>query len=562
MVILLGGQRSRVHMVRPETSLRDLVGEQLGPYRLVRRLGIGGMAETFEAIRSGPSGFEQRVCLKLVLPFFHQDANFVELFHREAKLAARLRHSNIVGVIDFGEVDGRSYMALELVDGCDLRVLLDARDRIRLPSEYVALIGLDLAAALEHAHNPEELRSADDSGAHLQGIVHRDISPSNVLVSSHGEILLTDFGVAKAISGTARKQSAVKGKIPYMSPEQLRGEVVDGRSDLFALGVVLFEALSGQRPYDGPSDPATIMLILKGEHPSLQTFTPNAPTKLCEVIEKLLEPDAERRMQTAEELVEALDDFTPSRRVRRKLGGIAAQTPRAAEALLPDVSSAIESTGGSPSAGEVEEHTGVGRKKQAAVDTAHPGATTARVPEEQSGAPERSTTPGRASVKSRRRAMITLAAVTLGIGGVAAFGLWTGEQGADGSATVDMGGEPELEGAAGKVGTPASLEEEPDVPGEAEGKQVEAVPPPEPITAVRQTKIAPPPPAPARLTVVAIPWGNVWIDGKPQGASPLKNRSLKAGRYKISVGQGSPSKSQTIRLRPGQRRTVQFDLTD
>lgn len=174
-------------MVSPETSLKDLIGEQFGPYRLVRRLGIGGMAETFEAIRSGPGGFEQRVCLKLVLPFFHQDENFIELFHREAKLAARLRHSNIVGVIDFGEVNGRSYMALELVDGCDLRTLLDAQDRRRLPPEQVALIGLDLASALEHAHNPVSGEAARESDSHARGIVHRDISPSNVLISRHGD---------------------------------------------------------------------------------------------------------------------------------------------------------------------------------------------------------------------------------------------------------------------------------------------------------------------------------------------------------------------------------------
>ncbi|MCZ6808099.1 MAG: serine/threonine-protein kinase, partial [Deltaproteobacteria bacterium] len=328
-------------MTRPETSLRDLVGEEFGPYKLVRRLGIGGMAETFEAIRSGPSGFQQRVCLKLVLPFFQDDENFIELFQREAKLAARLRHSNIVGVIDFGEAGGRYYMALELVDGCDLRTLLDAQDRTRLPWEHVTLIGLDLSAGLEHAHHPSEQKAVDESGSHVQAIVHRDISPGNVLISRRGEILLTDFGVAKAITGTARKQSTVKGKIPYMSPEQLKGEVVDGRADLFALGVVLFEAMSGRRPYEGAHDPATIMLTLSGEHPSLRELAPEAPDGLCEVIESLLDPDVERRPQTAAVLIESLDDFAPPRRIRRKLGEMVAETAQAAELLARDVSSAV-----------------------------------------------------------------------------------------------------------------------------------------------------------------------------------------------------------------------------
>ena len=132
-----------------------------------------------------------------------------------------------------------------------------------------------------------------------EGIVHRDISPSNVLVSRQGEILLTDFGVAKAISDTSRQQSAVKGKVPYMSPEQLRAESLDGRADLFALGVVLFEALAGERPYAGAHDPATIMLTLKGEHPPLPALAPDAPPGLCHVIERLIEPDKEQRPATA-----------------------------------------------------------------------------------------------------------------------------------------------------------------------------------------------------------------------------------------------------------------------
>ncbi|MGB8221235.1 MAG: serine/threonine-protein kinase, partial [Polyangiales bacterium] len=212
-----------------DASSSDLLGTEIGPYTLVRRLGMGGMAETFVAIRRGPSGFTQRVCLKLVLPFFREDEEFVKLFQREARLAAKLRHSNIVGVIDFGEIAGRSYMAMELVDGVDLRVLLDAESAQRLSPERVALLGHDLAAALNHAHNPPRDSSVDDGDA--TAIVHRDISPSNVLISIHGEIMLSDFGVAKAVTGSSRQQSAVKGKIPYMSPEQLRLEPLDGRAD-------------------------------------------------------------------------------------------------------------------------------------------------------------------------------------------------------------------------------------------------------------------------------------------------------------------------------------------
>ena len=266
----------RMTKVASDPSLGDLIGQDFGPYRLVRRLGVGGMAQTFEAIRHGPGDFSQRVCLKLVLPFFRDNQAFVELFKQEAKLAAKLRHGNIVGVIDFGEIDGTLYMALELVDGVDLQVLLDAQDRKRLPHEHVALVGRDLARALEHAHNPP---GTGNDGHDLGAIIHRDISPSNVMISRHGEVLLTDFGVAKAVTNTQGEQSNVKGKIPYMSPEQLMGEALDGRADLFAVGVVLFEALTGKRPYAGANEPATIMLALAGDHVPLSELAPDTPAR-------------------------------------------------------------------------------------------------------------------------------------------------------------------------------------------------------------------------------------------------------------------------------------------
>ena len=178
---------------------------EFGPYRLVRRLGVGGMAEAFEATRIGAGGFEQRVCLKRVLPAFSDDEAFVSRFQREARLAAQLRHTNIVGVIDAGEIDGAHYMALELVDGVDLRSLLKSSPNERVSPEMVALIGTDLAFALEHAHRT---------------LVHRDISPSNILLSRSGEAKLADFGIAKAIDNPQVTASrTAQGKIPYMAPE-------------------------------------------------------------------------------------------------------------------------------------------------------------------------------------------------------------------------------------------------------------------------------------------------------------------------------------------------------
>lgn len=304
----------------PRVARSNLLGTEFGPYRIVRRLGVGGMAETFEAVRRGPEGFEQRVCLKLALPFLSEDEEFVRLFQREARLAAKLRQSNIVGILDYGSVEGTPYMALELVDGCDLLTFLEAQGRLEF--QHAVLLAVELAKGLAHAHDPPTAAGLDDSVTGLHGIVHRDLSPSNVMLSRHGEVMLTDFGVAKAMTGASRKQSGVKGKVPYMSPEQLRNQALDGRADLFSLGVVLYESLCGTRPFDGGNDPATIMLILRGEHAPLREMEHEAPDAFCEIVERLLLPERDDRVTSARELIELLDDFAPSPRAQRELSAI------------------------------------------------------------------------------------------------------------------------------------------------------------------------------------------------------------------------------------------------
>ncbi|MCA9600797.1 MAG: serine/threonine protein kinase, partial [Myxococcales bacterium] len=275
-------------------------GETFGPYRIVRRIGVGGMAETFLAVRFGPRNFEQRVCLKRVLPAFELDAKFVEQFVEEASIAASLRHSNIVGVIDVGEVGGTHFMALELVEGADLRSVLAKLPGERLRPDLVILLAVELAQALHHAHT--QMRRGGPTG-----VVHRDISPSNVLISYAGEIKLADFGIAKAMrNSSASASGVVKGKIPYMAPEQARAEDLDARSDLFSLGVLLFEALSGRRPFDGATDVQTLTRVLSGERQFLREAAPDAPEELVETIERLLAFDREERWPSAEALLAAL----------------------------------------------------------------------------------------------------------------------------------------------------------------------------------------------------------------------------------------------------------------
>jgi len=557
-----------------DASSSDLLGTKIGPYTLVRRLGMGGMAETFVAIRHGPSGFTQRVCLKLVLPFFREDDEFVKLFQREARLAAKLRHSNIVGVIDFGEIAGRAYMAMELVDGVDLRVLLDAQSAERLSPEWVALLGHDLAAALNHAHNPPRDSALDDG--YTAAIVHRDISPSNVLISIHGEIMLSDFGVAKAVTGSSRQQSAVKGKIPYMSPEQLRLEPLDGRADLFGVGVVLFEALSGRRPYEGGHDPATIMLILQGQHQPLASLAPGAPPELCALIERLIEPDRDNRPSSAAELIELLDPFVPAPRVRRELG------KRVAE-LRPDEAGpqafgeqATAHQPGVAGANEGEQISGIvgageGRKQVEPWAESH-----LATPAEPNGSRSEPFVTGALPERRGPRTLVALLLIALLlVGGALAWRATLDARQGIRATPSPVEAEPivaadEAEGAIEaeqpNLDEPRTEVDDARVTAESETKSTEDSPPSVDVPEEADDQPTPKPRAPpavqtpASLTIVVYPWGDVWINGKPQGASPLKKLSLKPGRYRIEAGQGEPTVAQTIRLRPGQEKKLKLDV--
>jgi serine/threonine-protein kinase len=423
----------------------------------------------------------------------------------------------------------------------------------------VALLGHELAAGLEHAHNPP--RDSGFDGSNVGAIVHRDISPSNVLISSHGEILLTDFGVAKAVTGSSRKQSAVKGKIPYMSPEQLRAEPVDGRADLFALGVVLFEALAGERPYEGAHDPATIMLILQGDHPSLQKLVPSAPPGLCQVIESLITPDRDDRPENAAALIDLLDAFVPSPRAQRQLGKmiVEARPPHAQlsdEELLGFGEGDTAVQGGVRQSEKVKRTSGIvgAGESEKEIDVQPPPPMPSRA---EVGLSEPAPLPKRSG--SRRNSIIVLLGAVLAMGGIAAGGvaLWANQEARPQDDPAQTTAPAAVEAEKNTAAEPVV---EDDITDAANTEDVaKAVGEPAP----KQKPVAPAvtPTRPAKLTVVVFPWGDVWINGKPRGPAPLKNESLKPGRYKVSVGRGSPTQTQTIHLRSGDRKKLQFDLT-
>jgi len=289
--------------------------EHFGDYELVERLGVGGMAETFAAIRRGAGGFEQRVCLKRILPTFADDADFVEMFRREARMSALLHHGHIARVLDFGIADDAHYLTLELIEGTDLRTALRhlRRRGESLDPGLTSYLAHALASALDFAH------TADENGV-AAGIIHRDVSPSNVLLSNAGEIKLADFGIAKATNLPGSIQSgALKGKIPYMAPEYALGRECSARSDLFSLGVLLYECLAGHRPFDGGSDMQTLDRARNGRHELLHAAAPQAPEPMADAIESLLAADPDARPSNAAAFVSMLADVPPPALAQREL---------------------------------------------------------------------------------------------------------------------------------------------------------------------------------------------------------------------------------------------------
>ena len=231
---------------------KDGLPRRFGKYTLLRKLAMGGMAELFLALQKSVAGFEKLLVIKRILPAMNRDRAFIDMLLHEARIAATLTHANIVQIFDVGQVDGTYYIAMEHVHGEDLRgIVRQMRKKgvIEFPLEHAIEIMLGVTSGLSYAHEKRDL-----DGSPLN-IVHRDISPQNVVVTFSGDVKIVDFGIAKSDTKmTIETQSGkLKGKVPYMSPEQARGEAIDARSDVFAVGVMLFELTTGRRLFKGQS---------------------------------------------------------------------------------------------------------------------------------------------------------------------------------------------------------------------------------------------------------------------------------------------------------------------
>jgi serine/threonine-protein kinase len=280
-------------------------GIKFGSFVLLRRIARGGMAEVFLAQQRGLEGFDRRVAVKRILPHLADSPDFVRMFLGEAKLAAQLSHPNIVHIYEFGKVAGDFFIAMEYVEGVHAGELFQAgSERDRLSPTLVARIGADAAAALHSAH---ELRGANGKSL---GLVHRDVSPANIMISYDGIVKLCDFGIAKAAAATDQLTSTgqVKGKYAYMSPEQTIAQPLDGRSDVFSLSIVLWELLAGKFIVPRGDAVAAMRMIRDGKIEALATVAPHVPPTLVKAITWGLETKREHRA-TASELAQALEAF-------------------------------------------------------------------------------------------------------------------------------------------------------------------------------------------------------------------------------------------------------------
>ncbi len=258
----------------------------VGKYELIRELAVGGMAEVFLARTAGPMGFEKQLVLKRILPHLAKDPAFVEMFLSEATLAARLTHPNIVQIFDFGESDGTYFLAMEYIDGPTLRGLLEEayRRQVALPPVVCARIIANACEGLAFAHD-----FRDPATGQPLGIVHRDISPDNILLSRQGAVKVVDFGIAKAAGQRHRTQTGIiKGKLAYMPPEQVRAQPLDRRVDVYALGVVFYELLTGQRPFEAPTDASLMQSILFEQPMPAVLRNPDLPEPVQHILRRAI----------------------------------------------------------------------------------------------------------------------------------------------------------------------------------------------------------------------------------------------------------------------------------
>jgi serine/threonine-protein kinase len=491
-------------------------------YDLLERIAGGGMGEVFLAKAFGAHGFEKDLAIKRILPHLARDREFEGRFIREAKLAAQLNHPNIVQVIDFGHFDGALYMAMEYVDGPDLSSILAACQQrgSRLPIGAAMQMCMALLKGLDYAHR--------------LGIVHRDISPSNVLVSRSGVAKVADFGVAGAaavLEAPAAKR-AVVGKWRYMSPEQARGESLDARSDLFSAGVVLFEVLTGQRLFPAATSREAIDMIATRPIPEVSRVRPDLPAALDVVLDRALDRDPARRFGDAGGFLQALVEISYS----QQIVATELEVARALEDLEPFArpTPLAHKGGGVEITRSVPGASGVDTRSPTQIDRPIDRLTAPMMgPPPALGTVVGPFTTPAAAARARRRgappalwaAIVGVAAAIISIAGLRLFA---------GVEPTPAPKEPAL------IEATAPLADDPPSGSSALEPEVDVVERPETKTEPERSRSEPKPHKEARaaprygsIDLFVEPWADVYFRGRKIGEAPIKGLRLPLGHHKL-----------------------------
>jgi serine/threonine protein kinase len=301
---------SSAPLPEPEPVPAPTGAEEYGNYYLLDKIAVGGMAELFRAQQRGVQGFQKIVAIKRILPHMVDNEDFVTMFIDEAKLAAQLTHPNIVQIFDLGKAGSSYYIAMEYVNGRDLRTLLrKAKEYGKpFPEAVAGFVIMKVASALDYAHRK---RGFDDRELKL---VHRDVSPQNVLISTEGAVKLVDFGIAKAATKASHTVAgALKGKLLYMSPEQALGQPLDNRSDLYSLGLVLFEMLTGERCFQADSEMGVLEKVRMGKIGDLRAINPEVSPEMADIVNRALHKGVDQRYASARLLERDLRDLLMKR---------------------------------------------------------------------------------------------------------------------------------------------------------------------------------------------------------------------------------------------------------
>ncbi len=321
-------------------------------YKVTERLESGGMAEVFRGESVSVAGFKKQVAIKRVLPHLAANEKFIRMFLDEARLSARLSHANIVQVFDIGHVENTYFIVMEYIDGVNLKSVVEhlRSTRQSFPINLACHIAVKVCEGLYYAHH------VTDSDGRALNIVHRDISPPNVLISKNGEVKIVDFGLAKAAHSVEKTEpGVVKGKFSYLAPETAMGQEADAQADIFAVGIMLWEMLAGRKLFQGETDYQTVKLVQQAQVPSVRAINPAVPDELEGVLRRALARDKSQRFASAEELSDELATFLVRHRMKVTSGELARVVHEVVAARAEEKARTASAGAASGSGGDIDQ---------------------------------------------------------------------------------------------------------------------------------------------------------------------------------------------------------------